>query len=77
MTSRVHRRVPALVLLGTVTLLAAGSFWLVQLSQQSAVKTTAQSERTEPDYFVENFTYSKKTNTYCEIYVDKLSYHAL
>ena len=59
MTSRVHRRVPALVLLGAVTLLAAGSFWLVQLSQQSAVQTTPQSDRTEPDYFVENFTYSK------------------
>lgn len=59
MTSRVHQRVPALVLLGAVTLLAAGSFWLLQLSQQSTVNTSSQSERTEPDYFVENFTYSK------------------
>ena len=59
MTSSVHQRVPALVLLGAVALLAAGSFWLVQLSQQSAVNTTSQSARTEPDYFVENFTYSK------------------
>ena len=59
MTSRVYQRVPALVLLGAVTLLAAGSFWLLQLSQRSAMNTTAQSERTEPDYFVENFTYSK------------------
>jgi lipopolysaccharide export system protein LptC len=59
MTSRTHQRIPALVLLGTVTLLAAGSFWLVQLSQQSALNTSSQTERTEPDYFVENFTYSK------------------
>lgn len=59
MTSRIHQRIPALVLLGAATLMAAVSFWLVQLSQQSASNTNSPTERTEPDYFVENFTYSK------------------
>jgi lipopolysaccharide export system protein LptC len=59
MTNRIYQRIPALVLLGAATLMAAGSFWLVQLSQQSASNTVSQTERTDPDYFVENFTYSK------------------
>ena len=59
MTSPVHQRVPALVLLGFALLLAAGSFWLVQLSNKSPNKTPTMVENTKPDYFVENFTYSK------------------
>ena len=59
MTNRIHQRIPALVLLGAAALLAAGSFWLVQLSQPSTSNTSSQTERTDPDYFVENFTYSK------------------
>ena len=34
MTSAVHQRVPALVLLGFALLLAAGSFWLLELSNR-------------------------------------------
>ncbi len=59
MTSRVHQRIPALVLLGFALLLAAGSFWLVQLSNQSASSAPSKVKSTTPDYFVENFTYSK------------------
>jgi len=58
MTSRVHQRIPALVLLGFASLLAAGSFWLVELSNQSAGSTPSKINNTAPDYFVENFTYS-------------------
>jgi Protein of unknown function (DUF1239). len=39
--------------------LAAGSFWLLEISNRSSGNTPAQSQRTEPDYFAENFTYSK------------------
>ena len=59
MTSRVHQRVPALMLLGFALLLAGGSFWLVELSNQSSSTTPSKDESTAPDYFVENFTYSK------------------
>ena len=59
MTSAVHQRVPALVLLGFALLLAAGSFWLLELSNKSPNKTPSKVENTKPDYFVENFTYSK------------------
>jgi lipopolysaccharide export system protein LptC len=59
MTSAVHQRVPALVLLGFALLLAAGSFWLVELSNKSPNKAPTKVEDTKPDYFVENFTYSK------------------
>jgi lipopolysaccharide export system protein LptC len=59
MTSAVHQRVPALVLLGFALLLAAGSFWLVELSNKSSSNAPSKIESTMPDYFVENFTFSK------------------
>lgn len=59
MTSAVHQRVPALVLLGFALLLAAGSFWLLELSNKSSRSTPSEIESTMPDYFIENFTYSK------------------
>lgn len=40
-------------------LLAAGSFWLVEISNRPSGGATTQSQRTEPDYFAENFVYSK------------------
>lgn len=54
-----HQRRPALMLLGVGVLLAAGSFWLVEISNRSSGPSVVQSPRTAPDYFVENFTYSK------------------
>lgn len=54
-----HQRRPALLLLAFGVVLAAGSFWLLEVSNRPSENTTAQSQRTEPDYFAENFTYSK------------------
>lgn len=54
-----HERRPALLLLAFGGVLAAGSFWLLEVSNRSSDNTTTQSQRTEPDYFAERFTYSK------------------
>ena len=54
-----HERRPALLLLVFGGVLAASSFWLLEISNRSSDKTTAQSQRAEPDYFAERFTYSK------------------
>jgi lipopolysaccharide export system protein LptC len=59
MNTATYQRLPALLLLGAGVLLAAGSFWLVEISNRSSDSTAVQRERTEPDYFVDNFTYSK------------------
>lgn len=53
------QRRPALLLLGLGILLAAGSFWLVEISNRSPENSAGQSQRTEPDYFIHNFTYSR------------------
>lgn len=54
-----HQSRPAWLLLALGGVLAAGSFWLLELSNRSPGNTATQSQRTEPDYFAENFTYSK------------------
>ena len=54
-----HQRRPALLLVGLGIVLAAGSFWLVEISNRSSGSTTEQSQRTDPDYFVDNFSYAK------------------
>jgi lipopolysaccharide export system protein LptC len=59
MKTATHQRLPALLLLGVGVLLAAGSFWLVEISNRSSGGTAVQRERTEPDYFVDHFTYAK------------------
>ena len=52
-----HQRRPALLMLAFGGVLAAGSFWVLEISNRSSGNTTAQSQRTEPDYFAENLTY--------------------
>ena len=54
-----YQRRPALLLLGIGIVLAAGSFWLLEISNRSSGNTTVQSQRTDPDYFVDNFSYAK------------------
>lgn len=56
------QRRPALLLLGVGVLLAAGSFWLVEISNRSSDTTVSQGQRTDPDYFVHNFSYAKLDN---------------
>lgn len=54
-----RQRRPALLLLGIGVLLAAGSFWLVEISNRSSGNAVAHGQRTDPDYYVDNFTYAK------------------
>ncbi len=58
-TSEIRRRLPALLLLITGTMLAAGSFWLLEVTRRSDASDAQQQKRTEPDYFAEDFRYTK------------------
>lgn len=46
-------------MLGFGVVLAASSFWLIEISNRSSGNTSVQSPRTDPDYFVDNFSYAK------------------
>ena len=58
-TSEIRRRLPALLLLITGTMLAAGSFWLLEVTRRNDTSDAQQQKRTEPDYFAEDFRYTK------------------
>ncbi|MEO0318625.1 MAG: hypothetical protein RL404_2302 [Pseudomonadota bacterium] len=57
--SDISRRLPALMLLAAGTLLAAGSFWLLEVTRRADTNGAQQEKRTEPDYFAEDFRYTK------------------
>jgi lipopolysaccharide export system protein LptC len=59
MSSDVRRRYPALLLLAAGSLLAALSFWALEIARRSADDTHEPTVRTEPDYFIEDFTYTR------------------
>jgi lipopolysaccharide export system protein LptC len=53
------RRTPALLLLILGSLLAAGSFWLLEWTRRDGEPSAAPAPRTEPDYMVDGFRYTK------------------
>lgn len=57
--SDISRRLPALLLLSAGTLLAVGSFWLLEVTRRGDTSGAQQETRTEPDYFAEDFRYTK------------------
>ena len=57
--SDVSRRLPALLLLIAGTLLAGGSFWLLEVTRRGDTHAAQQEKRTEPDYFAEDFRYTR------------------
>ena len=59
MSSELRRRYPALLLLAAGSLLAALSFWALEIARRSADDTREPTVRTEPDYFIEDFTYTR------------------
>lgn len=59
MNDKLHRRYPALLLLAFGVLLAAISFWALEISRRGDDDKPAQAARTEPDYFVEDFSYMR------------------
>lgn len=59
MSQELSRRYPALLLLAAGSLLAALSFWALELTRRSGDDTQKPSVRTEPDYFIDDFTYTR------------------
>lgn len=59
MSGDLRRRYPALLLLAAGSLLAALSFWALEIARRSADDTREPTVRTEPDYFIEDFTYTR------------------
>lgn len=59
MNDGLRRRYPALLLLAGGSLLAAISFWALEVTQRSGDGKQAQGQRTEPDYFIEDFSYTR------------------
>lgn len=59
MNDHVRRRYPALLLLAFGTLLAAISFWALEISRRGGDDKRPPAARTEPDYFVEDFSYTR------------------
>ena len=59
MNDSLRRRYPALLLLAAGSLLAAISFWALEVTRRSGDETRQQGQRTEPDYFIEDFSYTR------------------
>ena len=59
MNESVRRRYPALLLLAFGSLLAAISFWALEVAQRGGDEVRPQAARTEPDYFIEDFSYTR------------------
>lgn len=54
-----RRRYPALFTLAVITVIAAISFWVLEMTRRSGDDTKNDVQRTQPDYYVENFEYVK------------------
>ncbi len=59
MNDGIRRRYPALLLLAFGSLLAAISFWALEVSRRTGDEQRPQAARTEPDYVVEDFRYTR------------------
>jgi lipopolysaccharide export system protein LptC len=51
------------MLLTVVTMLALGSFWLLDVMRRGMEQSAPLIKRTEPDYYVENFNFVKMTKS--------------
>lgn len=59
MNDNLRRRYPALLLLAFGILLAAISFWALEISRRGSEDKPPEAALTEPDYFVEDFSYTR------------------
>ncbi len=59
MNEHIRRRYPALLVLALGSLLAAISFWALEVAQRGDDEVRPQTLRTEPDYFIEDFSYTR------------------
>lgn len=73
-----RRRYPALLLLIAITATAAISFWALEMTRRSGNNVKDQTQRSQPDYYVENFDYVKigaDGNTTISMRGAKLTHH--
>ena len=59
MSDNTRRRYPALLVLGFGSLLAAVSFWALEVALRGGDEARPKTARTDPDYFVEDFSYTR------------------
>lgn len=59
MNYSLQRRLPALLTLGVVLLLAGFSLWMLKAAQRTEDNPTITGARTDPDYVIEGFRYVK------------------
>lgn len=57
MNYALQRRLPALLTLVLVVLLAGGSYWILEITRRSNDSTPARAPRTAPDYTIDQFRY--------------------
>lgn len=57
MNIALQRRIPALLTLLGVTLLAAASYWALEVAQRPDGTAPMRAARTEPDYIIDQFSY--------------------
>ena len=59
MSDNTRRRYPALLVLGFGSLLAAVSFWALEVALRGGDEARPKTARTDPDYFVADFSYTR------------------
>ena len=59
MNENIRRRYPALLLLAFGSLLAAISFWALEVALRGGDEARPKTARTDPDYFIEDFSYTR------------------
>lgn len=59
MNTSLQRRLPALLTLGLVLVLAGFSLWMLKATQRRDETAPVAGQRTEPDYVIEGFRYVK------------------
>ncbi|WP_034296002.1 LPS export ABC transporter periplasmic protein LptC [Herbaspirillum sp. RV1423] len=60
---RAAQRIRLIIVLVVLTTLALGSFWVLQVMRRNIDDTLAARPRSKPDYYVEQFSYVKMSET--------------
>lgn len=55
--NELRRRLPALLTLAVVLLLAGGSYWALEVAQRPEASAPTRTARTDPDYIIDQFSY--------------------
>lgn len=60
---RTAQRIRLIIVVSVLTAMALGSFWVLQVLRHNADASLAAHPRTKPDYYVEQFSYVKMSDT--------------